>query len=230
MTGDAYDVLLARLLDELSRDPLVAGVMVQGSVARGDHRTGSDLDLLVLLQDSASKNFDAEVIDSILVERHHGDLANLHRKLEARPALAYGVLDGRILHDPAGGLTLLARHAEALLIAYETSERELRDIHYWLFATRFKLVAALAAGDELKLGFLASTASWKALEGVWAVNHLPMPPGGSVLTHLRDLSTKPEGFGTLIRLLFVGGPHERAEACLTLIDWFLQTATVREKH
>lgn len=215
--------MLVRLVEESAADPQVLGVLVQGSVARGDHHASSDLDLLVVLEEGVFRKFRSEVIDGIHVERHHGDPATLWGKLARRPALAYGLRDGRVLHDPHGALAGLVRFAAEVLDSYKTPERELRDLRYWLYASRVKLGAALAAGDDLRAGFLASTTTWKALEGVWAVNDLPMPHGGAVLAYLDDLDVNPLDSPPLVTALFGGTARERALTCCRLIDWFLET-------
>jgi len=222
MAAVGHESLLVRLAAELAADSQVMGVMVQGSVARGDHHAGSDLDLLVVLEEGVFREFRSEVIDGILVERHHGDPVTLRSKLARRPALAYGVRDGRILHDPDGALVELVRFTAEVLDGYRTPERELRDLRYWLYASRVKLHAALAAGDDLRAGFLASTTTWKALEGVWAVNDLPMPHGGAILAYLGDLGDNPLDSPLLVTALFEGTARERALTCCRLIDWFLE--------
>ena len=197
------------------------GIMLQGSVARGDHYLGSDLDLLVLLEDGRARNFRSESMSSILVERHYYDPTALMQKLDERPMLVYGLLDGKILYDPRGALADLVEYAENMLAGYSTPPRTIRDIDYWLFTSRIKLKAAHEAGDVPKAGFLASTTSWKVLEGLWAINDRPMPPSGAVLAHLQDLTRVPDDFDLRVRELFSGGTSQRVGACLTLMDWVL---------
>jgi predicted nucleotidyltransferase len=98
VNGDRHGALPGRLLAELEREPFVIGVMVQGSVARGDYYTGRDLDLLVLVADGHGEGFASEESDGgILVEHHYRSEPDLHQRLERRPALAHGLVDGRIL-------------------------------------------------------------------------------------------------------------------------------------
>lgn len=51
MPSVGHEGLLVRLVGELAADSEFMGVLVQGSVARGHHHAGSDLDLLVVLED-----------------------------------------------------------------------------------------------------------------------------------------------------------------------------------
>jgi predicted nucleotidyltransferase len=140
--GDPHSKLLDSLMAEMKHEPFIIGVMLQGSVARGDYHTGSDLDLLVLVADGQGKGLVSEQIDGILVERHYRDEATLRQRFERRPYLAYGLVDGRILHDPQGRLAALTGHARRLLADYQTPQSVREDIYYWLYASRIKLVAA----------------------------------------------------------------------------------------
>jgi predicted nucleotidyltransferase len=218
---DRHHQLLDRLLPDLEREPFVIGVMLQGSVARGDHQPGSDLDLLVLVADGQGKGLVSEQIDGILVERHYRDEATLRRRFERRPDLAYGLVDGRILHDPQGRLAPLTVHVRRVLADYRTPKSLRLDICYWLYASRIKLVAAWDAGDELKAAFLVASTSWKILEGIWAVNNLPIPHSGAVLAHINELADTPDDFGGHLNNLLLADIDLRVTASLVLMDWVL---------
>lgn len=219
-----YDVVLEQVVERIRKQSDVVGVMLQGSVARGDHYHGSDLDLLVIVADGHGNGFEADHVGSIFVERHFMEAASLTQKLVRRPDLAYGVVDGRILHDPEGVIADAVEYARSILADHVTPAQELEDIRYWLYTVRIKIVAASGAGDELKMAFLVSTNAWKILEGIWAVNNLPMPPSGAVFAHLRKLPVVPEGFADKVSILFLGTPAQRIASSLALIDWFLRQA------
>jgi predicted nucleotidyltransferase len=219
--GDRHSKLLDSLMAEMKREPSIIGVMLQGSVARGDYHTGSDLDLLVLVADGQGKGLVSEQIDGILVERHYRDEATLRHRFERRPAIAYGLVEGRILYDPQGRLAGLTDHARRLLADFRTPVSLREDIQYWLYASRIKLVAAWDAGDELKAAFLVASTTWKILEGIWAVNDLPIPHSGAVLAHLSELADRPDDFGGHLNNLLLGDIELRVTASLVVIDWVL---------
>jgi predicted nucleotidyltransferase len=221
VNGNRHDALVGRLLAELKREPLVIGVMVQGSVASRDHQPGSDLDLLVLMEPGQGNGLVSEQIDGILVERHYRDEAGLRKLLERRPELAHGLVHGRILHDPERRLAALTDHARRLLADFRTPMSLREDIQYWLYASRIKLVAAWDAGDELKAAFLVASTTWKILEGIWAVNDLPIPHSGAVLAHVSELADRPDDFGGHLNNLLLGDIELRVIASLVLIDWVL---------
>ncbi|WP_299429470.1 hypothetical protein [uncultured Meiothermus sp.] len=89
---------------------------------------------------------------------------------------------------------------------------------YWLQNARRKLQTAHSEQAPLKMGYLASTQSWKILEGLWAANHLPMPPAGAVFAHISRLEAPLPPFELFTRR-FGSDPPTRSKTALTLIDW-----------
>lgn len=217
----AREALLAALADEAQGDPEVLGMMVQGSVARGDALPGSDLDLFVLLRPGRERAFAAREREGFWVERHFADAGKVRGWLCDHPMVAYGFVESRILHDPDGELAAICRFAEEVLRDYRTPDRELTAIAYWLASVRRKIGAALDAGDLLRAGYVAATSSWKVLEGIWAINHRPIPPSGALPAHLADLADAPPGWPALFARLFQGDDRSRIDATLVAIDWFL---------
>jgi len=210
--------LVGEVLAELGRDARVTGVLLAGSLARGDALPGSDVDLVVLVADGVPTEFRGERREGILVERSDQNEAAAWEQLAAQPMRVYTYLDGRILRDDTGGLLRLAARARALYAAYRTPPKERADITYWLHSARDKIQAALAAGELLRAAYWTSTTSWKLLEGLWAAHDRPMPPGGSVWAHLDDLSGVTPELARRLHDLFLGEAAARSAAMVTLID------------
>jgi predicted nucleotidyltransferase len=210
--------LLSEALADLRRDEAIIGVLLAGSLARGDALPGSDIDLYVLLRDGRPKTSFAVERDGILVERMGADEAAIRQRFIERPMSLYTYLDGRILHDPAGRLADLTALARQLFDAYRTSEAERQAIAYWLASVRRKLAAARAAGDERKAAYLATTTAWKIMEGLWAANDRPVPPSGAVWPHLGDLADEPSPLVAWLDRLVRGSTPERLEAAAVLMD------------
>ena len=186
-----YQILLQEILDESSQQSDVIGILLTGSVARGDVLPGSDLDLRFLLAPGSRRSFSAELRQGILVERGYADVSKALRKLDSNPMEVYAYLDGRILFDSQGALADLTEQARQRFAAYHVPDDERREIAYWLQSARIKMAAALTASDTLKAAYLTSTQSWPLLQGLWAANEKPLPPNGSVWVHLKDLSRGP---------------------------------------
>ena len=211
--------LLHEVLDRALRDKEAIGVLLCGSVARRDAYPGSDLDVLILLRDGCSRPFHSEVREGILVECAHADLNRARAKLERNPMRVYAYLDGRILYDPEGKLEQLTDLAGVCLSSYEMSGEDKHKLAYWLESALHKMIAAREAGDLLQAAYVASTTSWKILEGLWALNDRPMPPGGAVRAHIQDLTRRPLALEDQWRRFFVGDAPHRVQAAIEIIEW-----------
>lgn len=220
LVGMLYDGLLEELVAEARRDDEVVGVLLTGSLARGDALPGTDVDLRVILGDGVSRPALHEVRGGVPVEWGYADERAARDALEKAPMHVYAYLDGRILHDPEGVLARLRQCAQERFDAYLVSEVERAELAANLRYPAEKVRVALAGGDLLKAAFVTATASWYLIEGLWAANDRPLPPNSSVRPHLRDLAGPPE-VENLYGELFLADAERRAEVALYLYDWVL---------
>lgn len=219
--SEVHRHLLWEVLDDARRDPDVVGVMLTGSLARGDAYPGSDLDVHILLRDGCSREFHAELRQGILVECSYADEARARSSLARDPMHVYSYLDGRILYDPQGRLQALFSAARARFEAYRVLAEEAYGIAHWLRSARIKIAAARDAGDELRAAYVASTSSWEMLRGIWAAYDKPVPPCGALWAHLHDLPAGPPDIEAWLRRLFAGDTADRISAAIEIIDWVL---------
>jgi predicted nucleotidyltransferase len=217
--SEIHRLLLQEAVERACGDTDVTGVLLVGSVARGDAYPGSDLDVYVLLRDGCSRSFRSEVRQGIIVEHRYADYDHAAEEMERNPMRVYAYLDGHILYDPEGQLARLVNMARARLESYETPGKEKHKIAYWLESARYKMIVAREAGDLLQAAYVVSTASWPILEGLWAANDKPMPPNGAVRAHIRDLSRTPPALEDLWHRFFAGDVSDRIQAAIELIDW-----------
>lgn len=84
-----------------------------------------------------------------------------------------------------------------------------------------KIAAALDAGDERRAAYFTSTTVWEIMRGLWAAESRPMPSGGGVLAHLRDLERVPQEVKERLEVMLVGETRHRITAALALIEWIL---------
>jgi predicted nucleotidyltransferase len=216
-----YRSLLQSIIDEAVHQEDRLGILLKGSVARGDALPGSDLDISFMLIDGNSREFQPEIRQGIMVEQSYTDMARALSQIETNPMQVYAYLDGRILYDPAGAIKQLTNQARLRFATYQTSEHERHEIAYWLQSVQLKLRVALNANDVLKAAYLSSTVSWQFLRGLWAVNNKPMPPNGSVWPHLKDLSQGPDAIEEQLYYLFCGETLQRIHTTLGLLEWIL---------
>lgn len=210
---------LNALCQTLKGDQQVVGLMVTGSVGRGDARTGSDLDLRVLLADGQARPFLAAKHGRVWVEQMFLDKAAAAARMARNASEVYAYLDGRILFDPTGGLAELCGAARAIFDGYVCPPDEKARIAYWLASIDAKLAAAAVAGDQLRAGYYAATSSWQIIEGLWAAGGRPVPPGGAVWPHIGDLRERPTDLAAHLTALFGGSTAQRVGATTVLIDW-----------
>jgi len=100
----------------LQDDPRVVAIALLGSLARGNAASGSDIDLLVLVDRTTATS---ELFQALPADLRHGRMALivraaeswLERASEGDLFVAHAVMEGKVFHDPNG---LLERAREAL--------------------------------------------------------------------------------------------------------------------
>jgi predicted nucleotidyltransferase len=226
MKGNAkllYQALLQEIVEEASGQEEIIGVLLAGSVARGDALPGADLDLRFILAPGARREFQRGLRQGVLVEQEYADVALAQSKLEANPMEVYAYLDGRILFDPQSALAELKALAQKRFETYQLPEAEREKIATWLEAARFKIRVADRDGNLLKAAFATGTVSWQIVEGLWAANNRPLPPNGSIWPHLKDLSQGPADVEEKLKRFFCGETRQRVQVALELLDWILSS-------
>jgi predicted nucleotidyltransferase len=218
-----YQALLQAIVEEASRQEEIIGILLAGSVARGDALPGADLDLRFILTPGAKREFQRGLREGVLVEQEYTDVALAQSKLEANPMEVYAYLDGRFLFDPQGVLAELKTLAQRRFETYQIPEPEREKIATWLEAARFKIRVADREGNLLKAAFVTGTVSWQIIEGLWAANNRPLPPNGSIWPHLKDLSQGPADVEAKLKLFFCRETQQRVRIALELLDWILSS-------
>lgn len=218
---EPHRTLLRGAVQEAMHDRDVIGLLLTGSLARGDALPGTDLDLVVILAAGCNRPFRREVEDGILVERTYVDPPSAAVQLDTHPMRVYGYLDGGILYDPERALERLRLLARRRVEAYRTPPAHRDETAFLLRCSRDKMRVALGGGALLKAAYVAGTTSWQIIEGLWAANDLPVPPNSSVPAHLRDLTKGPPEIEQRYRDLFLADASQRVQVALELIDWIL---------
>ncbi|GHO89683.1 nucleotidyltransferase domain-containing protein [Dictyobacter formicarum] len=216
-----YQDLLQEIIEEARQQEEIIGILLTGSVARGDALPGSDLDLRFILTPGLKREFQSELRQGVLVEQGYADVASAQSKLEADAMQVYAYLDGRILFDPQGVLAQLREQAQKRFETYRISEQERAKIITRLEAARLKIQVAFKAGHLLKAAFVSGTVSWQIIEGLWAANNRPLPPNSSIWPHLKDLTQGPPDVEEQLKQLFCAETPQRIQVTLNLLDWIL---------
>ena len=195
----------------LRQDKHIQSVILMGSVAYGLATDDSDLDILVLCD---RDDFESKSVDGVLVEIHYQKYKTLKKKLESNSVEVYKYLYSKVIFDN-GKYAELYDMANKLYNNYITPEKEKESIKYWLSSTKVKLLSAIKDEDVSKASYLIATNSWKALEGIWAMNNKPMPPSSLAYNTYNKIEVPLENW---FESLFVGDVFSRADAMIKIID------------
>ncbi|MDK7475299.1 nucleotidyltransferase domain-containing protein [Bacillus paranthracis] len=221
ITNEEHKKLVQTILNEYVFRDKVNGLMLIGSVARGDAYPESDLDFYILLEDGQKKKFHSETREGILVEYKGADFNQIQVNFKNNPMELYSFLEGKILFDKSGELKKLKEIATYEFENYRVSSDKVKGISHWLHSSLIKIQSALKANDELKASYIVHTSTWTLVEGIWAINNKPVPPAGSVLKYIQTLPNKPIHLDALLNKLFLDDTKDRIKAAIELIEWML---------
>ncbi|PKJ52730.1 nucleotidyltransferase family protein [Bacillus sp. SN10] len=196
ITNEKHKKLIQKILSEYLFRDKVNGLMLIGSVARGDAYPESDLDFYILLEDRQKKKFYSETREDILVEYKYADV-------------------NQILVNFKNNQKKLKGIAISEFENYRVSSDKMKGISHWLHSSLIKIQSAL------KASYIVQTSTWTLLEGIWAINNKPVPPAGSVLKYIKTLSIVPTNFEDYINRLFLGDTKDCIKAAMELIEWVL---------
>ncbi|OHX31173.1 nucleotidyltransferase family protein [Bacillus mycoides] len=218
---EKHKKLVQTILSESVSMYKVNGLMLIGSIARGDAYPESDLDLYVLLEKGQKKDFHAEMREDILIEYKYADFNQIQVNFKNNPMELYSFLEGEILFDKSDELKKLKEIAKHEFENYRVSSDKVKGISHWLHSSLIKIQSALKVNDELKVSYIVHTSTWTLLEGIWAINNKPTPPAGSVLRYIQALPIRPTNFDDVLNKVFLGDTTERISSAIFLIEWVL---------
>lgn len=211
--------LIEEIINELSNKDEVIGILLIGSVARGDAHYNSDLDLYILIEGEIKKKFICEERLDTLVEFKYATLNQIKLNLESNHMEMYSFLDGKILLDRKGTLEDLIDIAQRKYDLYNVSREKKDSINHWLTSSLIKINNSINTKDLKKALFLVNTTTWTIYEGLWAINDKPIPPAGAIFIYFKELNHLPNNINTLIKQMLLGEVNERIDSTIELINW-----------
>lgn len=219
---DKYQKIIVSVKNRFEKDKNSIALFVIGSVSRRDFATGSDLDLQVIIREGEASLEEFEE-DGILIEIHRDTIQRINEKLEEKPMNAYKWLEAEPIFQKENFLVDLQEKAKQILENYEPKTKGLEK---WLRSVKLKISAARQQNDELMVGFQIANVLWKIVEGIYAVNSLPVPPSTKAFKMLNSLENLPEDFGQLWEKTLTGNLKEREESTIYLIDFILNNLKI----
>lgn len=204
LTLEPHRTVVSAEVDDARRHPAVIGILLIGSLGRGNAIPGSDVDILYLLEDGRgdTRLFANHERHGMLVEGHFRDTVTATAQMEREPSWYYAYLNSRILYDPTGRLATLVAAAHAGYAAYRAPADVKRRYAFLVDRTRHKLQAALDANDALRAGGIASTYASGIFNGLWTAYDRPPLTVSEMWMHLHTL--------------FLGRAMERAAAGIAI--------------
>lgn len=211
-----HQEILKKLIPEFRADSTITGVMLMGSVASGSEYPTSDLDLFIL---GKKNKFESGIIDEIMVEYLYINHETAQSRLDKTGMEIYHYLGSKIIYDLDGRLIKLMRSAMNKLKNYKVNDRDKAEIRHSLYSTKVKIEAAVSCNTLLRADYITATASWKAVEAIFAVNEIPLPPTYRVMQELPNITLTPmEGW---FEKLFGKDTDDRTKILLHIINWIL---------
>src|SRR6266568_2915381 len=102
MNESAQSKVLRKIIEEESIKTDVVGINVFGSVARGEERPESDLDVEIISTSAKEWNYSTKIIDDVYVDYIICPKDFLLMRVEKYPYLSYGQYANKALYDPTG--------------------------------------------------------------------------------------------------------------------------------
>ncbi|MBM0066783.1 nucleotidyltransferase family protein [Alkalicoccobacillus gibsonii] len=211
--------LIEEIIDEFSNKAEVIGILLIGSVARGDAYENSDLDLCILIEGEMKKKFICEERLDTVVEFKYATLNQIKLNLERNHMELYSFLDGKIMLDRQGTLENLIDIAQEKYASYRASRKKKDSISHWLTSSFIKINNAINTKDLKKAMFIVNTTTWTIYEGLWAVNDKPIPPVGAICFYFKELDQLPNNINSLTNQMLLGDVNERIDSTKELIKW-----------
>lgn len=211
--------LLAEAKARYSEDTNVRAIFVSGSVARGEEKSHSDIDLVLIVREP--RPYVRYHADHLWIEVDPYVLDRIPDALQADPMRYYVFAGIKAVHDPENLVTGLLAEAERFRQGYRASERLKGDLYVLLASRRTKIEAAVEEGDLQKAAFFAATTLQHVVQALYAVNDVVSPSPAEAFDGLIALRKQPPGFPDLLDRLLAGDAQARASAAIEMIDFLI---------
>jgi predicted nucleotidyltransferase len=220
---ETHRAVVAELLAELQQRPEIAGILLIGSLGRGNAIPGSDIDLLLLLDDGRSEERPVQHQErrDLWIELHQRDAAWAETQMLRDEEWIYAYLEGRILYDPQGEVARIITIARDHFASYRTPSESKARLRFLAERTLHKLDSALEAGDHDRAATIVGLGASGIVRLLWAAHERPIVGPTNIWFHVADLPGLSPAMHEQVRTLVLGKPTERVQSARAVCRWII---------
>lgn len=214
----SLDALFQELNDLYASGDGVLGTYVSGSAAYGGMHDYSDVDYYVLTK--SHHGMSERILGATKVEVRWLTRTEIELDIARGGMFIYQFMDAKPLVDPDGAVAELIEESRERFEHYKPSTEVLKSLQFRLGEAKNKLLAAISAGDEAKMGYLSGVYSPLLMETIFVLAGKPAAPATVAWRWLDRLpGLNPQGVAQ-IRNLFSLPVPDKAAAMARQFDQF----------
>jgi hypothetical protein len=217
-----HRVALADALRDLQAGDNVIGVILVGSLARGNARPDSDIDLIVVHERgerSGGRRAYGNIEVEFIARTAESWTEQFCPSAAGDESWGYAFLEGVILHDPRGIAAQLREQAGKSHAGYHVPGEIVEHfVSLWKHVLP-KLRDVLRGGDNVEIGWSAAVMTHPVIQTLWAANDLPLPSLdiGCLQRRLDDI-TVPANAPQSVREMVQASPQRALELQVSLLE------------
>jgi predicted nucleotidyltransferase len=214
----SLDALFQELNDLYASGDGVLGTYASGSAAYGGMHEYSDVDYYVLTK--SHHGMTERILGATKVEVRWRTRTEIELDIAQGGMFIYQLMDAKALVDPSGAIAELIEESRERFQNFKPSVEVLKSLQFRLGEAKNKLLAAISAGDEAKMGYLSGVYSPLMLESIFILSGKPAAPPAVAWRWLDKLpGLNPQGVEQ-IRKVFSLPAGEKAAAMARQFDQF----------
>ena len=214
----SLDGLFQELNDLYASGDGVLGTYVSGSAAYGGMHEYSDVDYYVLTK--SHHGMTERILGATKVEVRWRTRTEIELDIAQGGMFIYQLMDAKALADPSGAVAELIEESRERFESYKPGPEVLKSLQFRLGEAKNKLLSAISARDEAKMGYLSGVYSPLMLEAIFLLAGKPVAPATVAWRWLDKLpGLNPQGVEQ-IRKVFSLPTAEKALAMARQFDQF----------
>jgi len=216
---------IAMVKEEIINKDRPLGIVISGSVARGDFGSRSDVDLYILMEDEHEKTFKTEVIDGRRFEFTYYPLKTLRKEIMEKtenPRALNVFNEAKILYDPKGIAQELVELAKHRYKTFKYPPDKIQWARYAIICMKDKILDDLENNRETFALYDTYSVVNYVLSGLLYLQNIPNRDYRGNLKLVLNNENFDEHLKLLITKVIRSSSTEKVDASLELCDSFLK--------